>query len=203
MIFTFLIIGIIATMIGALPPGASNIAVVKTTVQEDICQSLKIGYGAGIGEVMLALIAFSSGMVVQEFFTMHLWVQGLVAGVLAMAGLYFIINRKKEKKESKKYGSKYLTGFALSVINPPVLVYWVLVFSILRSSFNLDGGYSVSLMLFFVGVFLGKVLILYAYGKLVNRIQKTKPQSGTSMNKMIGVILISLSVIQTAKLVLF
>ncbi|MEP0263576.1 LysE family transporter [Dokdonia sp.] len=205
MIFTVFLIGFIVTIIGATPPGASNLAVIKTTVQENIYQSLKISYGSGIGEVLLAFTAFSSGMVVQEFFAMHIWLQFLIAGVLGTAGIYFVKTKQVEKRNSRKYSSKYLTGFALSVINPPVLIYWVIVFSVLRSSFSLGlESSTLGFILFFIGVFLGKVTTLYGYGKLGTRIQKKKPNtSSSSLNRMIGVVLISLSLIQTAKLLLF
>lgn len=205
MIFTVFLIGFIVTIIGAVPPGASNLAVIKTTVQENIYQSLKISYGSGIGEVLLAFTAFSSGMVVQEFFAMHIWLQFLIAGVLGTAGIYFVKTKQVEKRDSRKYSSKYLTGFALSVINPPVLIYWVIVFSVLRSSFSLGlESSTLGFILFFIGVFLGKVTTLYGYGKLGTRIQKKKPDtSSSSLNRMIGVVLISLSLIQTAKLLLF
>ncbi len=205
MILSIFLIGFFATIIGAVPPGASNLAVIKTTVKENIYQSLKISYGSGVGEVLLAFTAFSSGMVVQEFFAMHIWLQFLIAGVLGIAGIYFIKTKQIEKRDSRKYSSKYLTGFALSVINPPVLIYWVLVFSLLRSSFNLGlESSSLGLILFFTGVFLGKVTTLYGYGKLGTRIQKKKPNTNSSsLNRMIGIVLISLSLIQTAKLLLF
>ncbi|GGG19013.1 hypothetical protein GCM10011344_19500 [Dokdonia pacifica] len=205
MILSIFLIGFFATIIGAVPPGASNLAVIKTTVKENIYQSLKISYGSGVGEVLLAFTAFSSGMVVQEFFAMHIWLQFLIAGVLGIAGIYFIKTKQIEKRDSRKYSSKYLTGFALSVINPPVLIYWVLVFSLLRSSFNLGlESSSLGLILFFAGVFLGKVTTLYGYGKLGTRIQKKKPNTNSSsLNRMIGIVLISLSLIQTAKLLLF
>ncbi|WP_299762900.1 LysE family transporter [uncultured Dokdonia sp.] len=205
MILSIFLIGFFATIIGAMPPGASNLAVIKTTVKENIYQSLKISYGSGIGEVLLAFTAFSSGMVVQEFFAMHIWLQFLIAGVLGVAGIYFIKTKQIEKRDKRKYSSKYLTGFALSVINPPVLIYWVLVFSLLRSSFNVGiERSSFNLILFFTGVFLGKVITLYGYGKLGTRIQKKKPDTNSSsLNRMIGIVLISLSLIQTAKLILF
>ena len=205
MILIIFFFGLLSTIIGALPPGASNLAVIKTTVKENIQQSLKISYGAGVGEVVLAFIAFSSGMVVQEFFEMHLWVQFLIAGILGIAGVYFIKTKQTEKKDKKKYSSKYMTGFTLSIINPPVLIYWVLIFSVLRSSFGLElENYSLGFFLFFSGVFSGKVATLYGYGKLGTRIQKKKSPTNTgSLNRMIGVILMSLSLLQTMKLLLF
>jgi threonine/homoserine/homoserine lactone efflux protein len=90
----FLLIGIITTIIGALPPGASNVAVVKTSINEDIRQSLKIGYGASFGEVLLALFAYSFGMFIKDFFLMHQWVQIAFSIILSSVGVYFIIKKR-------------------------------------------------------------------------------------------------------------
>jgi len=59
MIFPLFLISLTATIVRALPPGASNLAVIKTTINENIKQGLKISYGAGIGEVILAFLALT------------------------------------------------------------------------------------------------------------------------------------------------
>ena len=202
MIYGLFFIGLIATIAGAIPPGASNLAVIKTTVQENIHESLKISYGAGIGEVFLALTALSFGMIVQDFIAMNNWLQILVLMILGFAGIYLIKNKKSTQKSSIRLGSKYITGFVLSVINPPVLVYWVLVFSFLRSTiaFEIDPS---SLALLLLGIFLGKVVTLYGYSKLGAHLVKKKNDLVSRMNPLIGTVLIGLSLLQGLKLLLF
>lgn len=203
MIYSIFFIGCIATIIGAAPPGASNLAVIKTTLQENIQESLKISYGAGIGEVLLALIAFSFGMMVQDFITMNLWIQ--VAGfvILGVVGIY-LIRKKKTEKNPSKIGSKYVTGFLLSLINPPVLVYWILVFSFVQVTlnFHLDMN-NVLLILFIAGVFTGKVLTLYAYSKLGTHLATKKDNFKSNINVLIGSVLLGLSIIQGLRLLFF
>ena len=203
MIYSIFFIGCIATIIGAAPPGASNLAVIKTTLQENIQESLKISYGAGIGEVLLALIAFSFGMMVQDFITMNLWIQ--VAGfvILGVVGIY-LIRKKKTEKNPSKIGSKYVTGFLLSLINPPVLVYWILVFSFVQVTlnFHLDMN-NVLLILFIAGVFTGKVLTLYAYSKLGTHLATKKDNFKSNINVFIGSVLLGLSIIQGLRLLFF
>ena len=203
MIYSIFFIGCIATIIGAAPPGASNLAVIKTTLQENIQESLKISYGAGIGEVLLALTAFSFGMMVQDFITMNLWIQ--VAGfvILGVVGIY-LIRKKKTEKNPSKIGSKYVTGFLLSLINPPVLVYLILVFSFVQVTlnFHLDMN-NVLLILFIAGVFTGKVLTLYAYSKLGTHLATKKDNFKSNINVLIGSVLLGLSIIQGLRLLLF
>ena len=202
MIYALFFIGFIATIAGAIPPGASNLAVIKTTVQENIHESLKISYGAGMGEVFLALSALSFGMIVQDFIAMNSWIQVLVVMILGFVGVYLIKKKKSAEKSSRRLGSKYITGFLLSAINPPVLVYWVLVFSFLRSTlaFEMD---SSSLSLLILGIFLGKVTTLYGYSRLGTHLLKKKSGLATSINPLIGSVLIGLSLLQGLKLLFF
>lgn len=204
MIFTYFIIGLIATIIGAIPPGASNLAVVKTTLEENVPQSLKIAYGAGIGEVLLAFMALSFGMAVQDFFNMHLWIQLSVIVILSIVGLYFLRSQQLGPATSKKKRSKYLTGFLLSIVNPPVLIYWVVIFSVISNYATLSVHASITvLLLFFTGVFLGKVLTLFGYGKLGLHIQTKRGDKSTNINKIIGGTLLGIASLQIVKLVLF
>lgn len=203
MIILAFFIGTFATVIGALPPGASNLAVIKTTLQESHRESLKVSYGAGFGETLLAFIAFTSGMIVQDFFEMNFWVQYVVAGILAIVGLYFITHKKKSNDSQKKKSSKYLLGFTLSIINPPVLVYWILVFSLLGKW--LLGSETQSMLwltLFLTGVFIGKVITLYGYSKFGLHVQKKKSSSDSNINKYIGATLMVLASMQVIKLLI-
>ena len=132
---------------------------------------------------------------------MNLWVQYLVAAVLATVGLYFTLNKKENTESKRKKSSKYLLGFTLSVINPPVLIYWILVFSLLGKW--LSSAASISALwlgLFLSGVFIGKVATLYGYSRFGTHIQKKKSSSGSNINRYIGITLIILACIQVIKL---
>lgn len=204
MIFLLFLIGITATIIGALPPGASNLAVIKTTINEDIKQGLKISYGAGIGEVILAFLALSFGFIIKDYFVMHTWIQIVLIIVLLVVGIYLVRTKPKKVKDPSSFSSKYATGFLLSIVNPPVLIYWVVVFSMLHKNYNFDSMAAIPvLILFFSGVFLGKVLTLYGYGRLGHLIQNKKSNFKCFINRLIGVILIIISTFQAIKLFWF
>lgn len=202
MILLFLIIGILTSIVGALPPGASNVAVVKTTINEDIRQSLKIGYGASVGEVFLAFFAYRFGMFVKDFFLMHQWVQILFSVVLSAVGLYFILKKTSQKTVKYQYKSKFVKGIFMGLINPPVLLYWVIVFSFLKAYFFSLNGSFIAISILLVGVFLGKIATLYFYGKLGGSFQKNTPNS-QKINKIVGASLFILGGLQVVKVFLF
>ncbi len=201
MILISFIIGFIATIIGALPPGASNIAVVTARVNGTQKDAMRLIYGAGLGEVMLALTALSFGMVLQEFIYANYWIQYLVVFILALVGLYFILKKNSTEAAKPRNHSRYLVGFMLSFINPPVLVYWVVVFSLLNKWMlvnNVDTYFWTLLLL--AGVFFGKMITLLGYSKFGYRIKQKSSNNPSSLNRYIGFILIILAALQLVKL---
>jgi len=207
MIVLSLFIGFFATILGALPPGASNMAVIKTSINNSTKESLKISYGAGFGEMTLALVALFFGIAVKDFFNENVWVQYAVAMILVSLGIYLIIKKKKENAEEKranKRQSKYILGFTLGVINPPVLIYWVVVFSMLHGFIGDTHNISTPwLMLFLTGVFMGKVLTLYGYSKLGCHLYEKRDTGSDSLNRYLGIGLSIVGAFQMIKLLFF
>lgn len=204
MIVVYLLIGILAAILSALPLGASNIAVINTTLKQNAKQAFKIAITAGIAEVMLSYYALDCNKAIQDFFNDNLWVQTAIVGLLFSAGLYLFFKKQSESlpKKPKLTQSKYATGFLLGIINPPVLIYWVIAFGVLHNNdimLSLKSSATV-LFLFFLGVYLGKVATLYFYSRL-SIVIKNKVQNITLVvNKVTGVLLILIGFVQAANL---
>ncbi|MEH6537949.1 MAG: LysE family transporter [Psychroserpens sp.] len=204
MILLYLIIGILASIIGALPLGASNIAVINTTIKQNAKQAFKIAITAGFAEVILSYYALHCNIIVRDFFDRNMWIQILIVVILMGVGSFLIFKKHKEKlpKKKKLKSSKYATGFLLGILNPPVLIYWIVAFGIINNN-NLMLSFSSPLLvlfLFFAGVYLGKLLTLYLYSKFSITI-KNKVQNITSViNKVTGILLLVIGIAQAIKL---
>ncbi|GGZ73779.1 hypothetical protein GCM10007028_08810 [Algibacter mikhailovii] len=207
MTLVYLFIGLFTSTLGALPLGASNIAVINTTLKENANQAFKIAITAGIAEVILSYYALYNNQTIKDYFYDNEWIQILIAVLLLAAGSILLFKRKSKNYSQKKKvkTSKYATGFLLGVLNPPVLIYWVIAFGIINNSLlllSLKSSVSI-LFLFFSGVYLGKILTLYGYSK-ISGIVKRKISSGNSTtNKVTGILLIGISFIQFLKLYIF
>ncbi|NMH87610.1 LysE family transporter [Flavivirga algicola] len=204
MILVYLLIGIFAAIIGALPLGASNIAVINTTVKQNAKKAFKIAIAAGIAEVLLSYYALHSNVIVKDFFSNNLWIQIIAALLLCAAGIYLFFKKQSEKatKKRKITTSKYATGFFLGILNPPVLIYWVLAFGIINNSdimLSLQSSFSV-LFLFFCGVYLGKLLTLYFYSRFSLFIKDKIHNISLIINKVTGILLIVIAFVQAIKL---
>nr|WP_321225442.1 LysE family transporter [uncultured Psychroserpens sp.] len=204
MIILYLVVGVLASFIGALPLGASNIAVINTTINHNAKQAYKIAFAAGIAEVILSYYALHCNMVVRDFFERNMWIQIMVIIVLMAVGSFFFFKKQKEKrsKNSRLFSSNYATGFLLGILNPPVLIYWVVAFGIINNN-NLMLSLNSPLMalfLFFTGVYLGKLSTLYLYSKFSMSLKSKIDNVGLVIHKITGVLLVVIGLAQAVKL---
>lgn len=206
----YFFVGSLTAIIGALPLGTTNVAVINTTIKEDIKQALKIIYPAALAELLLIVIAINFNMQIENFVAMNIWLQYTIAIIMLVVGIILFFGRKeciKDENEEciiikKRYNiSKQTLGFILGFFNPTVLVYWILVISFLNKKMiylttNVD--YTL-LLLFLIGAFIGKISTLYVYGKFSHLLKIRVKNLTQKINRVIGVLLILVSFFQIAK----
>lgn len=211
-LITYFFLGLLTTIVGALPLGTTNVAVINTTIKENIQSALKIVYSAALAEMILVIVALNFNMPIENFIGMNIWLQYVIAFLLLVVGIILLLGRKeciKDENEEciiikkRRYNpSKQILGFILGLVNPTVLIYWILVISFLRKKMiHLDISLEYSLLgLFLVGVFLGKVLTLYGYGKFSHTLKLKMKNITTKINRVIGILLVVVSLFQFAKI---
>lgn len=205
MALVYLFLGIITAIISALPLGASNIAVINTTLKQNAKQAFKIAIAAGIAEVILSYYALHCNIAVASFFNNNVWIQILLVIILIGVGSFLMLKKQSAntKPKSRKFTqSKYATGFVLGLLNPPVLIYWLIVYGVLNNNnfmLSLKSSFLV-LFLFFFGVYLGKLLTLYAYSKMSLIIKNRMTNVTGTLNRVTGILLITIGVLQSLKL---
>jgi len=203
-IILYFLIGILTSIVGALPLGASNIAVINTTIKQNAKQALKIAIAAGVSEVILSYYALHCNIVIREFFDQNKWVQILIVIVLMTIGSFLLFKKNKQTLSKKKNitSSKYAIGFLLGLLNPPVLIYWIVAFGMLNNNnlmLSLNSPLLV-LFLFFIGVYLGKLITLYFYSRFSISIKNRVHNITLVINKVTGVLLILIGIAQAIKL---
>ncbi|MBV1922552.1 MAG: LysE family transporter [Flavobacteriaceae bacterium] len=213
-VLLYFFLGLVLAMIGALPLGTTNVAVINTTIKENVQCALKIVYTAAVAELILVMIALAFNMQIESFVDMNIWLQYVIAIILLGIGIVLSFGRKecvKDENEEciiikKRYNiSKQMLGFILGLFNPTVLIYWILIISLLNKkmlSLTINIEYLV-LALFLIGVFFGKVLVLYGYGKFSHILKLRMKNLTTSINRIIGVLLVCISIFQFTKLYYF
>ena len=211
-LISYFFLGLLVAIIGALPLGTTNVAVINTTIKENIQSALKIIYTAALAEIILVLIAIRFNLQIENFVAMNLHLQYTIALLLLAVGIVLILRKKecmKDEKEEcilikkRKFQiDKQMLGFILGLVNPTVLIYWILVISFLskkRLYLSLNKEYLL-LILFLLGAFIGKALTLYGYGKFSNVLKARLKNKTTRINTIIGTLLICISIFQFSKI---
>jgi len=203
MILIYFIIGLFASILGALPLGASNIAVINTTIKQNTFQAFKIIFSAGIAEILLSLYALHCATVVQSFVNNHIWIQFAIATIFLGVGSYLLLKKQalKRNKLARRKLSKYVLGFILGILNPPVLIYWIVAIGFINNHdfmLSLQSSYAI-LFLFFLGIYLGKIATLYTYSRFSHFIKNKNENITLVINKVTGVLLIFIGLSQVAK----
>ena len=203
MAILYLFIGFCTAVIAAAPPGAANIVVINTTIKHTFTKALYIVLGAGIGEVLLSLIALHCAMNFSDYFNANPWIQFTIFTLFLIVGTFFILRNKfqiRSKLNSRKKlkTPKFFTGVLLAFINPPVLIFWVLAFTVIHKYVLKVSEMSpwITLLLFFTGVYLGKVLTLYSYGRWGKKLEKKTDNSSSKKDNFVGIALVLVGAIQ-------
>ncbi len=196
-------IGALATFIGAIPLGTVNLSVINTTLQQDARNAMKIALAAGVAEILLTFFALHCSAAFTKFIDMHQWIQISIALILMMAGalLFFKKQKTTETTAKRRLSSKFGTGFFLGLLNPPVVIYWILAIGYIdmnATSLNMHSPLAI-LFVFFAGVYVGKVFTLYLYSKLSNVIKHRVQNIAQRINKIMGVLLLGIGVLQLGK----
>lgn len=210
-IIIYFFLGLITAIVGALPLGTTNIAVVNTTIKENIQNALKIIYTAALAEIILVLIAINFNLQIEKFVEMNIWLQYTIAVLLLGVGFILFLGRKECVKDEndeciiikKRYNiSKQMLGFILGLVNPTVLIYWILVISFLNNKMlhlNINIEY-IFLIIFLLGVCSGKAITLYGYAKFSHSLKTRVKNITSSINRVIGILLMCISIFQFTKL---
>ena len=209
MLLVFLLTGFLASGLGAIPASSSNVAVVTTTLEQSFKKSLRITLGAGLGSVFLSFIALNYSRMFTDFFEENRWLQYsilflfFVIGVLVLLRERFKVDFQNPLSEKWKVGN-FWKGFLLALINPPALIFWILLISLANMYLFSLSKFSpiLNLVLFFVGIFFGKVTTLYFYGKMSDKLKERKHKKRPLVYNIIGVALVVGSVVQFIRMLL-
>jgi threonine/homoserine/homoserine lactone efflux protein len=196
----YLILGFLTAILGALLLGTTNVAVINTTLKETIQSALKIVYPAAIAEVILVLIALYANATLLAFIDHNIWVQYSIVVILLVLGAYLFFKKNKDMHHTKRKLKipKPLLGFILGMVNPAVLMYWLVAITFLNKKImHLDLSINDTLLLLFlIGVFFGKVVTLYGFGKFSHQLSLKTHHISTKVNQIIGVLLAIVSIVQ-------
>lgn len=196
---TYLFIGFAACTVGALPFGIVNLTVLDETLRKGSRTALNIAHGAAIVEVVFGLVAILTGGIIESYINDNAFINYFILGLFIVAGIVFFFNKKRIDFPDKSHFTGFLKGVFLNLISIQVFLFWIIAIAFLSTK-DLGPTDSVSILIFLIGIWLGKMMVLWSYAILSKNIIAKSQKLSNNMNRIIGIILFSVAIIQVIKM---
>lgn len=195
----YLFVGFLACLLGTIPFGPINLAVVKITVDYDRRSGIEIALAASIVEMLQALIAICFGMLISSFLDANTFVKFFLAFVfIALAVFIFTRKPKPEptlEKEPSRPVSFFRNGLIIAGLNPQAVPFWIFALATISQYFEFQY-MGITLIGFLLGVFVGKLTALYGFVVASTYLKAHLQESSTLVNRLLAAILLFIGLSQ-------
>lgn len=184
-----IILALFITIIGALPFGLVNLSVLDTSYRQGQARAMILSGGAATIEVAYGLTALTAGGLMAHFIRSVPVLYYLVMAVPAAVGIFFLVKGKDKQAAGPVKKNGFLKGMVLNLVSIQVLLYWLIAMTYLHTFLEIE--YTViNLALFALGIWLGKMGVLWLYALLSRRIFGRMGILSGNINRVIGVVLL-------------
>tara|TARA_B110000858_G_scaffold89711_1_gene103722 strand:- start:36949 stop:37578 length:630 start_codon:yes stop_codon:yes gene_type:complete len=200
--FLYFFVGFLACLLGTIPFGPINLAVVKTTVDYDRRSGIEIAFAASLIEILQALIAICFGMLISSFLDANVLVKFFLAFVFIALAI-FIFTRKPEptlQKRQSRPVSFFRNGLIIAGLNPQAVPFWIFALATISQYFEFQY-MGLTLIGFLLGVFIGKLLALYGFVVASTYLKAHLQESSALVNRLLAAILLFIGLSQGWKAV--
>jgi L-lysine exporter family protein LysE/ArgO len=195
--FLYLFVGFLACLLGTIPFGPINLAVVKTTIDYDRRSGIEIAFAASTIESLQALIAICFGALISSFLDANVFVKFFLAFVFIALAI-FIFTRKPEptlKKQQSRPVSFFRNGLIIAGLNPQAVPFWIFALATIGQYFEFQY-MGLTLAGFLLGVFIGKFVALYGFVVASTYLKTHLQESSTVVNRLLAGILLFIGLSQ-------
>jgi threonine/homoserine/homoserine lactone efflux protein len=196
----------IISYIATIPPGPLSVFVAHTTLQKNIRIALWVALGGVLCESSYAYFALEGVMIFDKYPSIEYWMQRVIIGILLIVGTITFFQKSAEIKSQKISLDNRLfsfsKGISLSLFNPALLPFWVVVLLSYQKYHSLKIESVFEKFSFLLGVGTGTFLLVYSYALIANKKRDLifKYITDNRLNKLIGVIFIGLAILQLVNL---
>lgn len=205
------LITFIISFVGSIHPGPVNLSVIQTTLQKGFYSALLLAFGGVIPEIIYGYLAVEGVMLFEKYPEVFKVMTWTVVPILLGLGIQQILNSEKPKqfvKPSKIVEGTALKGastrgFFLSLFNPQLLPYWIVIL-INYQHYNFLKISEFSDKLFFVlGTSTGAFALNYVYAYMAHRQREKifKYINENHFEQIIGWTFVVMGILQVIKLV--
>ena len=183
--------------IGSIPPGVLNLTVIDISMRRAMRHAFAFSLAAALIEFIQGFIALKFSDYLSVNPQIDFYIQIFVIPVFLGLGIYYLLQKEPPAHEASESGSNaFIKGALLSVVNPLAIPFWLVWATYLsQKGFPiLDNGSN--MYAFMVGISLGSFATLMTYSYLSKLILSKIQSFNQWINKIIGVILVVLGMVQ-------
>jgi threonine/homoserine/homoserine lactone efflux protein len=161
---------------GSIHPGPLNLSVIQTTLQKGVYQALLLTFGGIIPEIIYGYLAVEGIMIFEKYPIIFKVMQWAVVPILLFLGIQQIITSRRPKliiktrvDASSNVVQGVLRGFTLSITNPQLLPYWIVILINYQNYKFLKINELSDKLLFVLGASLGAFALNYVYAYVAHK----------------------------------
>jgi threonine/homoserine/homoserine lactone efflux protein len=198
MILVF-ILALLTAVLGALPFGLVNMSVLETSLRSGRKPAMSIACGASVIEVIYGLAAITGGGMLNSYIEGNALVGITAILVLTGGGIYYFFKKPGRIEQTRKGGSYVFRGLILNLASIQVFLFWLLAVAFLaaRGLLQYDGP---AILVFLLGIWTGKMLTLVGYMQFGEKMLARSGLISGNINRIIGMVLIGMALIQIVKM---
>lgn len=195
-----LMLGALGAFAGTVPFGPINLSVVDAAIKKGWSPAIKMSVSAALVEIAQAFLAYHFGMLVTRSLDDHPGLKLGVYGAFVLIGVAFMLKKPatRAQKAGKFQLSDYGRGALVAILNPQAIPFWVFVFTYYEAKEWLNHGFWL-MVVFLFGVSIGKFACLVLFALLGDLIAKRASAISTWMNKILGLVFITIGMVQIIK----
>lgn len=186
--------------IATIPPGPLSLFVVHTTLQKNIKIALWVTLGGVLCESTYAYLAIEGIMLFDKYPKLDFWINWAIIFILLLVGTSTFLQKTTDiKNEQITINGRFvsfLKGISLSLFNPALLPFWVVVLLEFKNYEFLLINSVTEKVSFVLGAGTGTFLLVYTYSIIAEKKRNIVFNYLTDdrLNKLIGGIFISLAI---------
>lgn len=193
----YFLVGMTACFIGTIPFGPINLTVVKTTVDHDWRRGTEVALAASLVEILEALVAIFFGLLISSYLESN-WLFSLVIALIFIGLAVFVFTRKFSSSlqaQAEQPQSFFKRGLLIAALNPQAIPFWIFALAAISQYFVFEY-VGIYLLGFLLGVFVGKLLALYAFILVSDYLKAHLQESSQLVNCLLAAVLLFIGISQ-------
>ena len=197
--------GLIAAMVGVIPPGLLNMTAAKVSLKDGYARGIMFSVGACVIIIFQAYIDTLFARYLSNHQDVVDVLQRVAFVIFILITIYFLVIARREDKPKvelkvKSKQSRFFQGMLLSALNVFPIPYYAYM-SITFASFGwMDFG-NTSIISYVAGATMGSFVTFYFYIFFFDRIKNKSFTSQRSMNLLIGTVTGVISIITLVNII--